>query len=965
VQYLPSWLADWVLAEAEATLTPPDLAACLALALVGAALARKVRVTIRRGWTEPANVFNVVCLPPGERKSAVFAHATAPMLDFEVTERQRMEPIVAEKASEHRVMEAKLKALETKAAKAKKPAKGEDTAEDATEAEQARQEAIQLAKDLARHVVPDPPQLFCDDVTPEALGKLLVRQGGRMLLASAEGTAFEIAKGRYSETANFDVFLKGHAGDPLRVGRIGRDSEAIDHPALSCALAVQPDVISGLAEQATMRGRGFLARWLYSLPVSAEADRYREHREAMQRRHAEEARAGRDIGKLPDIVDLERRERCRGSLSLFCRTYNAEAFSLPWSSDHLRLLSRLEEAATHGALYAFACPRGTGKTTISRMACLWAVSYALRRYVYLIGSNATKAEDSLAAIKMWIRFLPLYGQDFPDVSFAIRALGGIANRVAGQLCQEAPTMVSWTASQITLPTVPPPDNWPRTWPLRGDGMVPTSGAVIGVSGLTGDGIRGSLLTLTTGEPIRPDLVLLDDPSTHESAHSPSQNDTREQLVSADVLGMGGPGRTISAVMPCTVIAKNDFIDRILDRKKYPLWRGERTRLLRSMPKNLAAWDEYFEVYRACALREPPDFAEANACYLGRRAELDEGAEASWPERKLPGEVSAIQHAMHLYCRDPRAYFAEYQNEPLDTDPGTNELTADQIGGKVNGLPRGRVPMWAVRLTMGVDVQGQLLFWTLAAWDDQFTGHIVAYGAFPHQDRAYFLLRDANPTLAAATGMEGEEARIFRGLTLLAAELIDREWEREDGQKFRVERALIDANWQSELIKQWVRQSGRREVLAAHGRYFGAGAKPIPEWRVKPVERKGLHWVVSRHVTFATNFWKSLLAARLATPQPEKGCLTLYGAPGTSHKLLADHLTSERRTRVEARERVVEEWREIPGRENHYLDALVLATVAASVQGSTLADMSRPRPAPRPPPTSYAAMQAAAKARQGR
>ena len=71
-----------------------------------------------------------------------------------------------------------------------------------------------------------------------------------MLLASAEGTAFEIAKGRYSETANFDVFLKGHAGDPLRVGRISRDSEAVNSPALSCALAVQPDVISGLAEQA-------------------------------------------------------------------------------------------------------------------------------------------------------------------------------------------------------------------------------------------------------------------------------------------------------------------------------------------------------------------------------------------------------------------------------------------------------------------------------------------------------------------------------------------------------------------------------------------------------------------------------------------------------------------------------------------------------------------------------------------
>jgi hypothetical protein len=52
-----------------------------------------------------------------------------------------------------------------------------------------------------------------------------------------------------------------------------------------------------------------------------------------------------------------------------------------------------------------------------------------------------------------------------------------------------------------------------------DGMVPTSGSVVGVSGLTGEGIRGSLKTLTTGEMVRPDFVLIDDPQTPESARS--------------------------------------------------------------------------------------------------------------------------------------------------------------------------------------------------------------------------------------------------------------------------------------------------------------------------------------------------------------------------------------------------------------------------------------------------------------
>ena len=102
--HLPPWLAQWVLAESQATQTPPDLAGNLALAEVGAALARRVRLVVRPGWREPANIFTVVGLLPGERKSAVFADATAPLVEYEQAEQERMAPLIAEQASEHRVM---------------------------------------------------------------------------------------------------------------------------------------------------------------------------------------------------------------------------------------------------------------------------------------------------------------------------------------------------------------------------------------------------------------------------------------------------------------------------------------------------------------------------------------------------------------------------------------------------------------------------------------------------------------------------------------------------------------------------------------------------------------------------------------------------------------------------------------------------------------------------------------------
>lgn len=109
---LPGWLKSWTIAEAIATQTPPDLPALLALAVAGAGLAKKVRVRIRPGWSEPTNLFTVVALPPGDRKSAVFADALKPVHEYESDELERMRPIIAEARSQQRILEARLTAIE-------------------------------------------------------------------------------------------------------------------------------------------------------------------------------------------------------------------------------------------------------------------------------------------------------------------------------------------------------------------------------------------------------------------------------------------------------------------------------------------------------------------------------------------------------------------------------------------------------------------------------------------------------------------------------------------------------------------------------------------------------------------------------------------------------------------------------------------------------------------------------------
>jgi replicative DNA helicase len=64
------------------------------------------------------------------------------------------------------------------------------------------------------------------------------------------------------------VYLKAHAGDPLRVDRMQRASEFIPRPALTLGLTVQPEVVRGMMDQRSFRGRGLVGRFLYAVPRS-------------------------------------------------------------------------------------------------------------------------------------------------------------------------------------------------------------------------------------------------------------------------------------------------------------------------------------------------------------------------------------------------------------------------------------------------------------------------------------------------------------------------------------------------------------------------------------------------------------------------------------------------------------------------------------------------------------------------
>ena len=74
-----------------------------------------------------------------------------------------------------------------------------------------------------------PRLLASGDVTPEKLVGLLAEQGGRIALMSPEGEAFGLMAGLYGNAPNFEVFLKAHSGDTIRVDRVGRQRTSGHH----------------------------------------------------------------------------------------------------------------------------------------------------------------------------------------------------------------------------------------------------------------------------------------------------------------------------------------------------------------------------------------------------------------------------------------------------------------------------------------------------------------------------------------------------------------------------------------------------------------------------------------------------------------------------------------------------------------------------------------------------------------
>jgi hypothetical protein len=669
--------------------------------------------------------------------------------------------------------------------------------------------------------------------------------------------------------------------------------------------------------------------------TSAEASAYALKKERERQRNADISITGRDIGELPPVADPERRARGLADPIFFCETYFPKRFKRAMSQDQKASIRALAKIVEHGGTKAYAAPRGDGKTTRAEVLAIWAILKGLRRFVaFIAATRQAAAEESLPSIKGEFETNELLLADFPEVCYPVHCLEGIHNKCKGQLYRGKPTRMKWSGDLIVLPTI--------------EGS-PASGAVICVRSITGR-IRGMKYRLASGETIRPDLAIVDDPQTERSAASALQCTKRLNTITGAILGLAGPGEAIACFVPCTVIFKGDLADQILDASndQFAAFQGVRTKLVYQWPTNTALWEEYAEIRRAGLRRG--DRQAANAFYQKHRKEMDAGAVVAWEARREAGEISAIQNAMNLRIDRAATFDAEYQNEPRD--PASDDekiLTPAEIAAKTSGLARGVVPLAATQLTAFIDVQQRALYWAACGWSPEFTGSCIDYGTWPDQGRSFFVYREIARTIQKQFPAAGVPGGIRGALDRLIAYLATREFTREDGATMRVSKIAIDSgNW-TDVIYQCVRESPHAALLvASKGKGVTSDRAPISEWKRHEGQVIGEEWMLgrvenkraTRLLTYDTHYWKTRLHSGLATAVGDRGCFTLFGSRRQSeapdHSMIAAHLTAETRKKTEGGGRVVFVYALRPEKpDNHLLDCLVGNHVLASLLGCRL------------------------------
>jgi hypothetical protein len=546
------------------------------------------------------------------------------------------------------------------------------------------------------------------------------------------------------------------------------------------------------------------------------------------------------------------------------------------SGDHIESLQTMQRCILDGSQYCESAPRGDGKSSRFLAACLWAILYGHRRYIFLVAATGSAAKGLLKAMLVELADNPEVAKDWPGIAVLFAAAFDRPNRATYLLANGAPVRMECKTSKVVFPSIV-------------NSQEPSSGAVIEVAGLTGS-LRGPKHTLPgTGEVIRPDLVLLDDPQTDRSAKSVSQCDVRESTIDGAVSGLAGPDSSLAGFMAVTVITPDDLASRYLDRKRHPEWKGVKRSLVKRWPDADAMWSKYMDLYRTgLALA---DTTEAFAFYRDNQFEMDRGAEVSWDDRirKDKGEISAVQTAYNLRVERGDCFWCEYQNEPIRRNLSLYQQVVPSLFLRCHsGVPAREIPHDCTWVTAFCDVNpSKGLWWMVCGWRQDTTGYIVDYGLYPESGDGIWSPKTAGG-LTEAQAVHKALAELTEALTLPGRYV-------RDGRTATIDALAVDAGDNREAVFGWCSSTKSATIVVPS---LGRAASQYRDQK-NGIIKLGDRWMVTQLpgdrrvlVHDSDNHRLAVHQSFLLTPGSPGG-LNLPGSDPKANALLAQHLAGER------------------------------------------------------------------------
>jgi hypothetical protein len=447
---------------------------------------------------------------------------------------------------------------------------------------------------------------------------------------------------------------------------------------------------------------------------------------------------------------------------------------------------------------------------------------------------------------------------------------------------------------------------------------------------------------------RPQLAIIDDPDTEDSARSEEQGKKLSARIDRAIAGLAPKGHRMSRVMLTTLQNRTCASAQFTDPKIKPSWKGQRFAFLICKPDRMDLWDEYITL-RQQSMSEGDEFArKAHRFYIGSRKKMDAGAKVANPYsfdgRALPDgsklQVSAIQRYFDFVADNGEsAALCELQNAPPEeAGPVESGITAYRVQRQVSGYPRKTVPPGCEIITQGIDVRKVALHRVVRAWRSDGTGFTIDYG-----------VQEVHGITVGSD--EGVDVALVRALRAVYEFLREEPYRTVDGKSVPVALTLVDAGWRTDAIYHGCKELGLGWMPAMG---FGQSAGCVQANFNSPThtshDRKpGDGWFMSRRpngiwlVCMDTDRWKAWEHDRWMTPTDKPGTMMLYGESDggerlsfdeKSHFSYAKHITAEVEVEEVIKGVLRRKWKP-KSDTNHYLDASYMADVAANMKGIKL------------------------------